>query len=67
MPQRTPTPVGPKVLWPEKARKSTSSFFTSIAKCGADWQASSTTKAPTACAAFVISESGTIVPKTFDW
>ena len=28
-PQKTPTPVGPTALWPENARKSMSSTFTS--------------------------------------
>ena len=65
-PQSTPTPVGPNILWPEKAMKSTSNSFTSTLKCGTDWHASSTRIAPTALAATVICFKGVILPKTFD-
>ena len=66
LPHKIPIPVGPSALCPEKARKSISSAFTSIAKCGADWQASRTTTAPTECAFLTISSRGIIVPRTFD-
>ena len=66
LPQSTPMPVGPSALCPEKVRKSTPSFSTSIALCGADWQASRTTTAPTSCARATICSSGLIVPSTLD-
>ncbi len=40
--------MGPSILCPEKTAKSTSRALTSRARCGADWQASSTTRAPAA-------------------
>ena len=33
-PHSTPMPVGPSILWPEKARKSMSSSCTSTGMCG---------------------------------
>ena len=49
-PRARPIPVGPSILWPEKATKSTSTARTENGMCGTDWQASSTTSAPTALA-----------------
>ena len=43
-------PLGPSILWPENAAKSTSRAWKSTGWCGTDWQASSTVSAPTACA-----------------
>ena len=43
-------PLGPSILCPEKAAKSTSRAWKSTGWCGTDWQASSTVSAPTALA-----------------
>ena len=67
LPQRTPTPVGPTALCPEKARKSISRSATFTGICGTDWQASRMKTAPTAWVRFTKSSNGTIVPRTFDW
>ena len=63
---RQPTPVGPSILCPLKAMKSASKAATSTGMCGTDWQASTTTSAPTACASRATSATGLIVPSTFD-
>ena len=60
-------PDGPSILWPENTAKSTPSAWKSTAKCGTDWQASSTVSAPTALAFSTSSETGLTVPSTFDW
>ena len=39
-------PVGPCILWPEKARKSAPRVFTSVTWWGTDWAPSTTTTAP---------------------
>ena len=39
-PHKTPMPVGPHILWPLNATKSTPSFWTSSGLCGALWHAS---------------------------
>ena len=59
-------PSGPNILCPENARKSTPRSSTSTGRCGTDWQASSTTSAPTACARSVSSLTGLIVPSTLE-
>jgi len=66
LPYKKPVPVGPSILWPEAAKKSQSSARTSTGMWGADWAASTTTRAPTRCAASTISGSGLIVPSTFE-
>ena len=40
-------PVGPSILWPENTTKSAPVAVTSTGMWGTDWQASSTTRAPT--------------------
>ena len=65
-PQRTPTPIGPYILWPLKAMKSAPSVATSTARCGTDWHASTTTSAPTACARAASSVTGLTVPSTLE-
>ena len=66
-PHSTPMPVGPSILWPEKTRKSAPVAVTSTGMCGTDWQASSTTSAPTSWARVVTASSGLTVPRTLDW
>src|SRR5665213_1806139 len=48
LPYRKPIPVGPHILCPLAARKSTSSAWTSTGMCGTDWAASTKTTAPAA-------------------
>ena len=60
-------PVGPHILWPVNPTKSAPSELTSISPCGADWAASTSTSAPTACARAAISATGLMVPSTLDW
>ena len=62
----TPTPVGPHILWPLKARKSAPSSTTSVGRWGTDWQASTRQSAPTACAASANWRTGVMVPSTLD-
>ena len=50
LPQSAPTPLGPHILWPEIARKSTPSACTSSFMCGAACAASQTKIAPCSCA-----------------
>ena len=50
-PYSAPTPVGPSILWPLNAAKSTPSSWRSTGMFGTDWQASSTVRAPTRRAA----------------
>ena len=57
-----PMPVGPHILCPLAARKSTSSACTSTGICGTDCAASTSTIAPAACARGTIVSSGAIVP-----
>ena len=56
-------PVGPNILWPDTARKSQPISATSIRRCGAAWQASTSTAAPAACAAAVSSFAGLTDPQ----
>src|SRR3954468_12443254 len=65
-PQRTPTPVGPSILCPEKTRKSAPSSVTSTGWCGTDWAPSTSTRAPTSRARATIGASGLIVPRMLD-
>ena len=57
---------GASILWPENTAKSTSSALTSRGRCGADWQASSTTRAPTDRARATRAATGLTVPRTLD-
>ena len=50
-PHSTPMPVGPIILWAEKAMKSTPSSRTSTGECGTSCAPSATTTAPAAWAA----------------
>ena len=59
-------PVGPTTLWPVKASRSAPLATTSTGSCGAAWDASTTTIAPTSCARRAISATGLIVPSMFD-
>ena len=45
-PYSTPIPLGPSILCPENAAKSTPSAWRSTGWCGTDWQTSSTVSAP---------------------
>mmetsp|Transcript_30840 Transcript_30840/g.88665 ORF Transcript_30840/g.88665 Transcript_30840/m.88665 type:complete len:244 (-) Transcript_30840:641-1372(-) len=63
---RKPTPVGPYILWPEATKKSTPRDATSNFKCGADWQASNKTSAPTRCATSTMALTGLMHPKVFE-
>ena len=65
-PQSTPTPVGPHILWPQKAMRSAPSSATSVGRWGTYWQASTHTMAPAACAASAMRRTGLIVPSTLD-
>jgi hypothetical protein len=65
-PYSTPIPLGPNILCPENAAKSTSSAWKSTGWCGTDWQASSTVSAPTARARLTSSATGAIAPVTFE-
>ncbi len=61
-----PTPLGPKALCELAARKSTSSFFTSMARCEIDCAASSKTGMPRACAIETTSATGAMQPVTLE-
>lgn len=65
-PYSTPIPLGPSILWPEKAAKSTSSAWKSTGRCGTDWQESSTVSAPTALARETSSPTGASAPVTLE-
>ena len=65
-PHSTPTPVGPHILWPEKARKSAPISWTSQAAWGTYWQASTHTSAPAAWAASARWRTGVRVPVTLE-
>jgi hypothetical protein len=60
-------PIGPSILCPEKAAKSTPRAWTSTPMCGTDWQASRTVSAPTSLARLTSWSTGLIVPSTLDW
>src|ERR1700730_2253304 len=66
-PYSTPTPLGPNILCPENAAKSTSSAWKSTDRCGTDWHASSTVSAPTALARLTSSPTGACAPVTLAW
>src|ERR1700739_4765063 len=66
-PYSTPIPLGPSILWPENAAKSTSRAWKSTGWCGTDWQASSTVNAPTALALATSSGTGPTAPVTLEW
>mmetsp|Transcript_44379 Transcript_44379/g.106626 ORF Transcript_44379/g.106626 Transcript_44379/m.106626 type:complete len:201 (+) Transcript_44379:548-1150(+) len=66
LPHRKPMPVGPHILCPDAATKSTPSSCTSTGMCGRLWQASSSTSASTACAAATISRTGATQPSVFE-
>ena len=59
-------PVGPSILCPENAAKSTPSDGRSTGWCGTDWQASRTVNAPTSLARRTSSATGAPVPVTFE-
>ncbi len=61
-----PMPVGPRILCEEKATKSASHSWTSVATCGTNWHASTSTSAPCAWAASASGRMSLIVPNTFD-
>ena len=65
-PYSTPIPLGPSILCPENAAKSTSSAWKSTGWCGTDWQASSTVSAPTALARATSSATGATAPVTLE-
>ena len=65
-PQSTPMPIGPSILWPVKATKSASMAWTSVARWGTYWLASTSTSAPAACAASASWRTGLMVPSTLD-
>ena len=65
-PHSTPMPVGPHILWAEKAMKSAPIACTSVGTWGTYWQASTIATAPWACAASASWRTGLIVPSTFD-
>ena len=64
LPYSTPKPVGPYILCALKTKKSQSSCFTSITRCGTDCAPSTQTAAPRSCAKRIISSMGLIVPNT---
>mmetsp|Transcript_8157 Transcript_8157/g.25181 ORF Transcript_8157/g.25181 Transcript_8157/m.25181 type:complete len:236 (+) Transcript_8157:557-1264(+) len=67
LPQRKPTPVGPSILWPEAAMKSTPRDRTSTRECGTDWHASSRTAQSAFCfASSTANATGVWHPKTFE-
>ena len=66
MPYRPPEAVGPSILWPLIVRKSQSSSVTSTGTWGTSWAPSTSTSAPTACAASTSSFTGGSVPSEFD-
>ena len=59
-------PVGPIILWPEKAMKSTPRSRTSTGEWGTSWAPSATTTAPAAWATEAIWRTGLMVPSTLD-
>ena len=66
-PHRTPMPVGPIILWAEKAMKSTPSSRTSTGEWGTSCAPSATTTAPAAWAAVGDRGApGLMVPSTLD-
>ena len=66
VPQSTPMPVGPHILWPVKATKSAPQACTSVARWGTYCEASTTAMAPASWAARTSRSTGSSVPSTFD-
>mmetsp|Transcript_34120 Transcript_34120/g.72685 ORF Transcript_34120/g.72685 Transcript_34120/m.72685 type:complete len:203 (+) Transcript_34120:698-1306(+) len=69
LPHRNPMPVGPHILCPDAATKSTPRAWTSTLMCGTDWQASSMTFAPGAArerTIFTMDSMGLMFPKTLE-
>ena len=65
-PHSAPIPVGPHILCPVNASRSTPSAVTSVGRCGTDCDASSSTSAPTSRARATIRSVGLIVPRMLD-
>ncbi|CFE39095.1 Uncharacterised protein [Mycobacterium tuberculosis] len=65
-PYSTPIPLGPSILCPENAAKSTPSSCRSTGWCGTDWQASSTVSAPDWWARETSSLTGVSTPVTLE-
>ena len=65
-PYSTPIPVGPSILWPDRAKKSQSKSITSTGMWGALWAASTNTVAPIFLAFAVSSLTGFMVPTPLD-
>src|SRR5690606_11740134 len=65
-PYRTPTPVGPYILCPENAKKSTSSACTSTATCCTACAPSTSTGTSWLCAISIISFTGLTVPSALE-
>ena len=59
-------PVGPSILWPVKASRSTPRADTSVGSCGTPWEPSATMTAPTAWACSAIRAIGLTVPSTLE-
>ena len=66
-PHSAPMPVGPSILWPEKAMKSMSNSCTFTGMCGTAWHASTMHQRARPCARPAVNSfTGLIVPTTFD-
>ena len=65
-PNRTPIPVGPAILWPEKAMKSHPMAWTSSGMCPADWAASIDGDGPTFRARAQSSATGFMVASVLE-
>ena len=59
-------PVGPSILWAEKARKSQSHLATSVLKCGTHWAPSTRQRAPFPRASATSFSTGLTVPKALE-
>ena len=59
-------PVGPNILWPLKAMKSTPSSCTLTGACGTAWAPSTRTSAPALWARAASSFTGLTVPRTLE-
>ena len=59
-------PVGAKILWPEKTKKSQPIDCTLTGMCETVWAPSMRTSAPCRLAAAVICSTGRIVPRLFE-
>mmetsp|Transcript_72494 Transcript_72494/g.221986 ORF Transcript_72494/g.221986 Transcript_72494/m.221986 type:complete len:223 (+) Transcript_72494:442-1110(+) len=65
-PQRKPMPEGPHILWPLATSQSAPKACTSTGACGTLWQASRSTRAPTARARRTTAATGLAQPSTLD-